>query len=274
MIKCAVLGSPISHSLSPTIHKRAYELLGWNWDYQRHEVSSGQLGEFLRTYEGQFRGLSLTMPLKEESLAVLETIDDLAKRINSVNTIVFDELGAHGHNTDVQGFIDALAHHKIIVPDVVSILGGGATARAAIAAVDGIASKIEVFSRSEQRAKSLVNSATKSIVKISPWSQVTDAFTSSLIIGTTPRGATDGVDFNESLVDVSRATYFESLYSPWPTPLLARWRAAGGRALDGLDLLVWQAIGQLEIMSFEDRTLNVDRSELHDLMRAAAIAGL
>ena len=271
MIKCAVLGSPISHSLSPTIHERAYEILGWSWRYERHEVISGALSDFLSEHEGQFRGLSLTMPLKEEALSLIDITEDLAKRVSAVNTIVFDDLGPHGHNTDVQGFIDALSHRGVQVPEVVAVLGGGATARAAIAAVDGVATKVEVYSRSEHRAKSLVNSATRSIVKVRPWSEVSHAFASSLVIGTTPRGATDAVEISDSVLAGSRGTYFESLYSPWPTPLLAKWRAAGGTGLDGLDLLVWQAIGQLEVMSLEGARLQVNRVELHDEMRAAAL---
>ena len=94
MIRCAVLGSPIAHSLSPVIHQRAYEILGWPWQYDRFDVPSGGLANFLNANHGNFRGLSLTMPLKEESLALLSTVTDLAKRVNAVNTIIFDELGA------------------------------------------------------------------------------------------------------------------------------------------------------------------------------------
>jgi len=266
MIKCGVLGSPIAHSLSPIIHQCAYEILGWSWRYERHEVASGGLERFLGDHQGEFRGLSLTMPLKEEAVALLTDASDLAKRISAVNTIVFDELGAHGFNTDVQGFVDALSHHGIVIPEIVSILGGGATSRAAIAAVDGKAGRIDVYSRSEHRARALVNATSESIVKVKPWSAVGEAFAAPLIIGTTPKGATDDLHVVES-----SNTYFESLYSPWPTPLLARWRAFGGKGLDGLDLLVWQAIGQLEVMAFDSRDVSSSRGELHDQMRAAAL---
>jgi len=90
--------------------------LGWSWRYERHEVASGGLERFLGDHQGEFRGLSLTMPLKEEAVALLTDASDLAKRISAVNTIVFDELGAHGFNTDVQGFVDALSHHGIVIP--------------------------------------------------------------------------------------------------------------------------------------------------------------
>lgn len=266
MIKAAVLGSPISHSLSPAIHQRAYEILGWEWVYERHEVSSGQLATFLESNRGNFRGLSLTMPLKEEALALLDTVSDLAKQVNGVNTIVFDEIGSHGHNTDVQGFRDALAFHQIEITEKVSILGGGATARAAIGAVDGSAKIVNVYSRSAHRTRALVNSATRSIVNVCSWSAVDYAFEEGLIISTTPKGATD-----ELVPKAIGGAFFESLYSPWPTPLLARWRESGGITLDGLDLLVWQALGQLELMGF-DQSAVIDRKfELHDAMRSAAL---
>lgn len=269
MIRCAVLGSPIAHSLSPVIHQRAYEILGWPWQYDRFDVPSGGLANFFNANHGIFRGLSLTMPLKEESLALLDTVTDLAKRVNAVNTIIFDELGVHGHNTDVQGFMDALGHHQIGIPEEVSILGGGATARAAIAAVDGSAKVINVFSRSDHRANSLVNSAEKSIVRVLPWGEASTAFDAPLIIGTTPRGATDHIEIAETSF-----IYFESLYNPWPTPLLSKWRAAGGIGLDGIDLLVWQAIGQLELMAWDSAEVISQREELHGAMRLAALSHL
>ena len=276
MIKAAVLGSPIQHSLSPIIHQRAYDLLGWNWSYERHEVTSGQLKEFLEKYLGQFRGLSLTMPLKEEALNLIDNISDLGKRVNGVNTLIFDELQSRGENTDVQGFIDALAFHEIAIPRVVTILGGGATARAAIAAVDSRAQQINVFSRSAHRAKALVNSAAYSIVTVFKWDDLTNnqllaesdasfGLKAELVISTTPGGATDQLDLTGT-----PQTLFESLYNPWPTDLLRKWRNSGGFAIDGLDLLVWQAIGQLELMSLSGDSLQERKIELYQEMRASA----
>ena len=247
MTKAAVLGAPINHSLSPTIHESAYRFLGWDWTYERHLVESGGLARFLTSHQGEFRGLSLTMPLKEEALALLDSLTEMAKRTNSANTIVFDELGSHGFNTDVQGFRDALSFHKVAIPSEVVILGGGATARSAVAAVDGLAKVIKVYVRSERRGKALVNAALSSIVNIRNWQELTDGefgVGNQLIISTTPQGATDHLVPNST-----EGVFFESLYHPWPTPLLNRWRSAGGKVIDGLDLLLWQAIGQLEVMS-------------------------
>jgi shikimate dehydrogenase len=267
MIKAAVLGSPISHSLSPVIHYRAYEILGWKWRYEKHEVQSGNLAGFLQANPGQFRGISLTMPLKEEALDLLDTVSELAKQVNGANTIVFDDFGSHGHNTDVQGFRDAFSFHRVEIPETVAILGGGATARAAIAAVDGIAKSINVFSRSADRSRGLVNSALTAIVNVHSWSEVEQSFAEELIISTTPKGATDDLIPREM-----SGAFFESLYSPWPTPLLERWQNSGRATLDGLDLLVWQAIGQLELMGFDEEVFVERKSELHGAMRSAALA--
>jgi shikimate dehydrogenase len=278
MIRAAVLGAPIEHSLSPVIHQRAYEILGWNWRYERHEVHAGQLEKFLENNRGYFRGLSLTMPLKEEALRVIDSISDLGKRVNGVNTLIFDELHVRGENTDVQGFIDALKFHQILVPKVVTILGGGATARAAIAAVDGISERINVFSRSAHRAKALVNSATKSIVNIYEWRELAEShraienadsfgMKAELVIATTPIGATDQLQ-----ITGTSQTLFESLYHPWPTALLRNWRDSGGFGLDGLDLLIWQAIGQLELMNLSDGKVQERRTELYHEMRSSALS--
>ena len=269
MIKAAVLGSPIAHSLSPVIHQSAYRLLGWDWIYERFEVSSGELPKFLAENSGIFRGLSLTMPLKEEILPLVDWVSEPAKLTNAVNTVVFGDLGSSGFNTDIQGFQDALSMHKVEIPNRASVIGGGATARSAIAALDGAAKTIDVYSRSDHRAKGLVNSARSSIVEIHSWDEVANALTNELVIATTPTGVTDSVE-----VKKAEGVLFESLYNPWPTKLLANWRAAGGFGIDGLDLLIWQAIGQLEVMSFSDPAVMAEKDELYQNMRADALRAL
>ena len=269
MNKAAVLGSPIAHSLSPIIHQCAYQVLGWDWSYERYEVKSGELPDFLSRHEGQFRGLSLTMPLKEEVLTLVDSLSDQARMTNSANTIVFDELGSTGFNTDIGGFQDALRAHEVAIPSEAAVLGGGATARSAIAALDGSAQRIHVFSRSAHRNKGLVNSATKSIVEIHPWENAEACANYSLIISTTPKGATDDLQIHNN-----SGVFFESLYNPWPTPLLKKWQEAGGVGIDGLDLLVWQALGQLEHMSFNPNEVRKRKFQLFTLMREQALLAL
>ena len=262
MIKAAVLGSPIGHSLSPTLHNCAYEVLGWDWEYTAVEVKGGELAKFTAANRKTFRGLSLTMPLKEEALLVADSLDPLVKRINAANTLIFEENQVSAYSTDVSGFVQALAKAEVSIPNEITILGGGATARSAIAAVDGRGRTITVYSRSASRSLQLINSSISATVVVKDWSEAQSGLTANLVIATTPTGATDHL-----IPTDSAGTLFESLYSPWPNKLLAKWQGGGGKYLDGLDLLVEQGIGQIELMSYEP--LNLDLRSLAVTMRAA-----
>ena len=267
MIKAAVLGSPIGHSLSPTLHNCAYEVLGWDWEYTAIEVKGGDLAKFIETNRKTFRGLSLTMPLKEEALLVADSLDPLVKRINAANTLIFEENEVSAYSTDVSGFVQALAKAEVSIPNEITILGGGATARSAIAAVDGRGRTITVYSRSASRGAQLINSSISATVVVKDWAEAQSGLSANLVIATTPTGATDHL-----IPTASNGTLFESLYSPWPTKLLAKWQEVGGKYLDGLDLLVEQGIGQIELMSYE--SLKIDLRSLAVTMRAAGLQKL
>ena len=267
MIQAAVLGSPIGHSLSPTLHKCAYDVLGWDWEYTAIEVKSGELAQFIAANRNTFRGLSLTMPLKEEALLVADSLDPLVKRINAANTLIFEENQVSAYSTDVSGFVQALAKAEVSIPNEITILGGGATARSAIAAVDGRGRTITVYSRSASRAAQLINSSISATVVVKDWNEAQSGLSANLIIATTPTGATDHLIPTEST-----GTLFESLYSPWPTKFLAKWQGVGGKYLDGLDLLVEQGIGQIELMAHEP--LKIDLRSLAVTMRAAGLQKL
>ena len=267
MIKAAVLGSPIGHSLSPTLHNCAYEVLGWDWEYTAIEVKGGDLAKFIETNRKTFRGLSLTMPLKEEALLVADSLDPLVKRINAANTLIFEENEVSAYSTDVSGFVQALAKAEVSIPNEITILGGGATARSAIAAVDGRGRTITVYSRSASRGAQLINSSISATVVVKDWAEAQSGLSANLVIATTPTGATDHL-----IPTASNGTLFESLYSPWPTKLLAKWQEVGGKYLDGLDLLVEQGIGQIELMSYEP--LKIDLRSLAVTMRVAGLQKL
>ncbi|MEY3430871.1 MAG: hypothetical protein RJB30_803, partial [Actinomycetota bacterium] len=125
MIHCAVLGSPIEHSLSPLLHQRAYEFLGIAGSYNRFRVEESELAAFLERHKpGQWRGFSLTMPLKERALEVANRIEASAIKANAINTLVASEDGWTGFNTDVRGFASLLENLSF---ESVSILGAGGT---------------------------------------------------------------------------------------------------------------------------------------------------
>ena len=241
--------------------------MGWDWEYTAIEVKGGDLAKFIEANRKTFRGLSLTMPLKEEALLVADSLDPLVKRINAANTLIFEENEVSAYSTDVSGFVQALDKAEVSVPNEITILGGGATARSAIAAVDGRGRTITVYSRSASRGAQLINSSISATVVVKDWAEAQSGLSANLVIATTPTGATDHL-----IPTASNGTLFESLYSPWPTKLLAKWQGVGGKYLDGLDLLVEQGIGQIELMSYEP--LKIDLRSLAVTMRAAGLQKL
>ncbi|MEV5320677.1 shikimate dehydrogenase [Streptomyces sp. NPDC052687] len=249
--RAAVLGSPIAHSLSPVLHRAAYAELGLtNWTYDRFEVDEQELPGFVEGLGPEWAGLSVTMPLKRAVIPLLDEISPTAASVDAVNTVVFHEDGRRtGDNTDIPGMVAALAEHGIDKVDGAAVLGAGATASSALAALARICTgEIAVYVRSEARAAEMRRWAERLDVqiRIADWADAEQALRAPLVIATTPAGATDTL---AAAVPERPAALFDVLYDPWPTTLAARWSAYGGAVVSGLDLLVHQAVLQVEQMT-------------------------
>jgi shikimate dehydrogenase len=249
--RAAVLGSPIAHSLSPVLHRAAYEELGLHdWTYDRFEVDEAALPGFIEKLGPEWAGLSLTMPLKRAVIPLLDEISDTAASVEAVNTVVFTEDGRRlGDNTDIPGMVEALREHGIDRVESAAILGAGATASSALAALSRICEgEVVVYVRSEARAGEMRQWGERLDVEVrtEDWADATQALRAPLVIATTPAGTTDAL---AAAVPERPATLFDVLYEPWPTNLAARWSAYGGAVVSGLDLLVHQAVLQVEQMT-------------------------
>jgi len=266
MIRAAVLGSPISHSLSPVLHRAAYRALGLVGEYEAIEVERAGLKEFIATRDESWTGFSLTMPLKEEVLTIAQSVDPLALQIQSANTLLRSGSGWRAVTTDVSGFRHALIADRISKFEKVLIIGAGATARAAAAACDESGREIVVIHRSQKREDAMRAAASKSRVSFIDWNEKMPE--ADLVINTTPSGVAD--IFLPQVTSQPTGVFFEALYNPWPTQLLARWRAHGGQTIDGLDLLVHQGIDQVALMC----QVTVDRDLLAPLLRTAGLLAL
>ena len=111
--RCGVLGDPISHSLSPVLHRAAYDALGLDWSYDAHRVPSGGLAAFLGGLAEDWRGLSLTMPLKREVLPLVDRLSDRARLAGAVNTLLIEDDGTRlGDNTDLPGALPQNKRYK------------------------------------------------------------------------------------------------------------------------------------------------------------------
>ncbi|MFE9767279.1 shikimate dehydrogenase [Streptomyces sp. NPDC005808] len=249
--RAAVLGSPIAHSLSPVLHRAAYAELGLaDWSYDRFEVDEEALPEFFGKLGPEWAGLSLTMPLKRAVIPLLDEISETAGSVEAVNTVVFTEDGRRvGDNTDIPGMVAALRERGIEQVDSAAILGAGATASSALAALARICTgEVVAYVRSAKRAAEMRQWGGRLDVdvRIADWAEADRALRAPLVIATTPAGATDAL---ASAVPEQPAALFDVLYDPWPTRLAARWSAYGGAVVSGLDLLVHQAVLQVEQMT-------------------------
>ena len=266
MIKAAVLGSPISHSLSPLLHNTAYAQIGLSANYEAIEVKAHSLAKFVDERDASWTGFSLTMPLKEEAISYAKHVDDLALRINSANTLYRKAGEWYATSTDVIGFRNALEMHKVDIKGHVVILGAGATARAAAAACDSSQTQITVINRSLARVQAMSDAVIESELSFLNWDDLSVLADADLVISTAPAGVTDSIE----LPAKTSAPYFEALYKPWPTPASAMWASRGGKVIDGLDLLIHQALAQIAIFSGE----TFDSALMYSKLREVGLAAL
>ncbi|MEV6722130.1 shikimate dehydrogenase [Streptomyces xanthochromogenes] len=249
--RAAVLGSPIAHSLSPVLHRAAYAELGLDhWSYDRFEVDEAGLSGFFAGLDGSWAGLSLTMPLKRAVIPLLDAVSATAASVEAVNTVVFTDDGRRlGDNTDIPGMIAALEERGVTRVESAAVLGAGATASSAVAALARICTgPVTAYVRSAARAEEMRGWGERLDVDVRTvdWARAAEAFEAPLVVATTPAGTTDAL---AAAVPERVGTLFDVLYEPWPTALAAAWSEREGAVVGGLDLLVHQAVLQVEQMT-------------------------
>jgi shikimate dehydrogenase len=246
--KFSVLGDPIEHSLSPLIHLAAYKQLGLDWGYERTQVHSGQLNNFTSARGLVFSGFSVTMPLKAEAAALAVRSDDLVKQLGIANTLLRTANGLEAFNTDVFGITKALESCWLSKPQIVALLGAGATARSALLSIQQNApsAKVSVYVRSSTNANAIVELAKNLGVSLTVRPIEDFAQAQELTINTIPgnklpvnAGKQQGwlLDVNYSNPDEEFHDHFDS-----------------AKVVSGKAMLLWQAIAQIRLF------LNLDAS--------------
>lgn len=249
MLKAAVLGSPIVHSLSPHLHRAAHQGMGLlDWHYEAIECEEAGLPGLLAGLDGDWAGLSLTMPLKRAVMPLLDTVSELAVQVGGVNTVILRDGARHGHNTDVYGIVQALAEAGVAPPRAATVLGGGATAASALAALRelGLGEAILVV-RDPARAWETTEVAERLGMSLSvrTLDKLDTALEVDLVVSTLPSGAAD--DFAGTLAGVP--ALFDVVYAPWPTRPAAAVAERGGIVVGGFPMLLHQAVRQVEMMT-------------------------
>ncbi|SDT46420.1 shikimate dehydrogenase [Microlunatus soli] len=263
-VRCAVLGSPIEHSLSPALHRAAYAELGLtDWEYQRHRVEAAELAGFVSGLDSSWRGLSLTMPLKAVALELGEP-DELAVLAGAANTMIFAGSRRTVHNTDVGGLVSAFGAAGVTSIDAATVLGSGATARSSIISAARMgATRVGLMARRPDHARQTLSGLADRLgvrLEVVAWSSEVPA--ADVLISTVVGGAADPI---ADAAVAAAPVIFDVIYDPWPTALADAAEQHGRTVLNGLDLLVHQAVGQIELMT--GRTVAVE------VLHRAAVAG-
>ncbi len=248
--RAAVLGQPIDHSLSPVLHRAAYRELGLDWSYDAIDMDVARLPEFLAGLGPEWRGLSLTMPLKEAVLPHLVGQSETVTAVGGANTVLPTDGGLVGQNTDVAGIISAL--HEATVAEgceSLAIIGAGATAAASLVAARQLqAGEVVISARRPSAATQLANRGRDLDIATDfiPWSDLRRALSSEVVICTLPGNAGAAL---VAYLPRQPGVLLDVSYDPWPTSLAEAWSNAGGTVVGGHRMLLWQAAEQVELMT-------------------------
>ncbi|MFC8598882.1 shikimate dehydrogenase [Isoptericola sp. NPDC057191] len=266
--RAAVLGHPVAHSLSPVLHTAAYEALGLDgWEYTAIDTTVDDLPALVRGLDLGWAGLSVTMPLKQAVIDLVDHVDPLAVAVGAVNTVLVGPaqcgITLTGTNTDVYGLVAALregfaaqgrggdARARSAV-----VLGGGATAASTLAALGELGcTSPRVLVRSLGRATTLQEAAAR--MGVTPRFEVLDASASlgalreaDVVVSTMPAYAADPVGAALSAHGgAPTGVLLDVVYDPRPTALAMAWAAAGGTVVGGERMLLHQAVEQVRLMT-------------------------
>ena len=264
-----VVGSPISHSLSPALHRAAYAALGLtSWTFTATEVPAGGLAAHVDRLPPGWVGLAVTMPLKEEALALASGASEVARLAGAANTLVRTDEGWSADNTDVHGVVQALAGAGLRDPRRATVVGGGATARSTVLALAELGVRTVTF-----LVRSGLRGQTADLVErlglevdVQPLAEAVvqlDARTTDVVVSTLPpdadpcRVAVPG--------DAPTPVVMDVVYAPWPSRFaraVAETSRGSVTVLRGTDMLLHQAVRQVELMTGHDGPVPAMRAAL------------
>jgi shikimate dehydrogenase len=254
--RLAVLGQPISHSLSPAIHRAALAALGMDreWSYEAIEVAPERFEQLVRSLpEDRFVGANVTLPHKLAALRVADESSEAARAIGAANTLSFAGGRIWADNTDAQGLIASLpepAPGKRAV-----VLGAGGAARAAVWGLRREGAEVSIWNRTRARAEELAEAFGATVTDPDPASGVLQAASFDLIVNATTVGLHPGSDPSADLKALqldadsftNRQIVVDLVYGPFETELARVARERGAATVDGREVLVHQGAASFRI---------------------------
>ena len=268
---CGLIGNPVEHTLSPMIHNTLAKLSGHNLVYVPFPVEPGSLDKAIAGAGAlNLLGLNVTVPYKSEVIRSLREIDDLARNIGAVNTLVKTDDGYKGYNTDMEGLYRAMTSEGVkIAGEQIVLLGAGGAARAVayLCAVKG-ADKVYMLNRTLSKAESVAEEVNRAMGREAIIPMITEDYVKltagkylaiqGTSVGLAPH-TEDVVIADEAFYDKIH-TGFDLIYNPWETKFMRLVSSHGGKAYNGLKMLMYQGIIAYELwnqMSVSDESVQI-----------------
>jgi len=243
----AVIGHPVRHSLSPQIQNHFIQSTRLPYAYLAFDIEPGQVKEFTKAaLLLGMAGFNVTMPFKEEIIPCIDVMDSKAAMYKAVNTVVVRERRLYGYNTDGDGFLLSLAHHKYqLTQGKALILGAGGAARTIAMALAQNGVNVRIAARRPEEAKKIIAPSGLAL-DYCPWDSIREnAADCSLIVNGTPLGMYEmNKEFDDlSFLDAlpSGAFVYDLIYAPRETKFLSYARNRGLTVINGLSHLIHQA---------------------------------
>lgn len=247
---CGLIGDPVEHSVSPAMHNAAFRKLGLNYVYLPFRVRADNLGKAIAGVRAmEMRGINVTVPHKVAVIPHLDTLDDLARNIGAVNTIVNENGCLTGYNTDAEGFLRSMLQRGIEPAGMkVVIAGAGGAARAIAFALMNRGAKLSVINRTLARAEALARQVDQFFGKSLEVLELNDANLArcldkaDIVVNTTSVGMYPCVGATPVASRFLRRGIIvcDIVYNPVMTRLLEEAKQAGAVTVDGIEMLAWQ----------------------------------
>lgn len=272
--RVALVGDPVEASLSPAMHRAAFDALGMDWCYDAIRVPRGDLAAAWPDLAGRLAGLNVTVPLKQEVLPLVDELTPVARAAASVNTVVFGPRGALGDSTDGKGFLAAVEREAPGAIERAAVLGTGGAARAVAAALAGRGARVTVAGRNIEAGRRLVADLAAgglaadrlAFIGWDPEPVAEAVAAADLVANATPVGglADPLGDPLPEAVCLRRGTVVVDLvYRPRRTALLRRAADAGCRVVEGVEMLIEQGAQSFERWTGHPAPVAVMRAAAH-----------
>jgi len=253
----AVIGNPVSHSLSPDLHNWVFNRLKLNAEYNRFQVDKDAISHIVeKLRDGKLDGINVTLPHKEKIIPFLDNVDIRARHINAVNCVVRDQNRLTGYNTDWYGFTMSLKQHQItITENNFILLGAGGVARSVLYTLIQKGVKIvTIVNRTPEKSESLIDSmasiGNNVSLKTVTYEKLEDIIRQyGVIVNCTPLGMTPNTGKSPLRAHLIRKDQIliDTIYTPPETQFLKDGKTAGTQTVGGLDMFIYQGLASLDL---------------------------